>query len=241
MLSILNKTELELFPYHEHVYKECTCNLYGYAAKQLLLQHPKNYDVITLFLLKFRILYDILELGQSVVDTKWFENFKGDGTDCVPFEIDLVNISKLDFLLKKMNKTLTGLPIHNDRYIYIRLVDYQIRRINYPKQNNPKIFEYYTMEKDMGKYYTYLPLISMKRNVHQLNIVLSILNNLVNSPLCLQDINFEQIERTAKELIDSTFLDGILTDNVYVKRDIKMLADIYAHPENIFYIIGLYN
>lgn len=229
MLSLLSKTESELFPCHEHFDKDCTCNLYGYKARKLLLNYYQT-QAIELFLLKFKILYNVLELNNSVIDPNWFINFVPYESS-IPFEIDRIDTVKFQFLLKKMNKN-QFLPIC-ERSLYIKVINYKIRRINYPIQNNPEFFEYYTINNN-GKYYTYLPSVKLLYHIRQFNMVLSILNQLITSRSVINEIDFNLIEIYSKKMINSTFLNGILTDSLYVKRDIRILDDILSN-KNINY------
>ncbi len=242
MLSLLNKSEIELFPHHEHITGECTCNLYGYLAMQILSNKSDKY-LISIFLLKFKILFNILNLQNSKINKKWYENFNGESCS-LPFEIEKFNIKKFESILKSFNKDLTLLnSIDLDNLqIYLPIFDFKIRRINYPKQNNPQVFEYYTIEKT-GKYYTYLPPHNIKSYLSQFNIVVSILDKLVIHPSCLENIDFKKIDEYAEKIEKSTFLNGLFdnNNNIYIKRDIQMISEIEENPEKLFEIIMQYS
>lgn len=241
MLSLLNKSEIELFPHHEHTLGECMCNLYGYAAKQLISKKSDTY-LISILLLKFKILFNILDLQNSKINKKWYENFKGESCS-LPFEIEKFNIKKFEQILKYFDKELTLLnSIDLDNLqIYLNISNFKIRRMNYPKQNNPQIFEYYTIEKT-DKFFTYLlPNDNFKLYLQQFNTVISMLNKLVIYPSCLENVDFLKINNYAEKMKNSTFLNGLFDNySIYAKRDIIMMAEIERNQENLFDIIVQY-
>jgi hypothetical protein len=125
--------------------------------------------------------------------------------------------------------------------IYLNISNFKIRRINYPKQNNPQIFEYYTIEK-ANKFFTYLlPNDNFKLYLQQFNTVISMLNKLVTYPSCLENVDFQKINNYAEKMKKSTFLNGLFDNySIYAKRDIIMMVEIEKNPEKLFNIIIQY-
>lgn len=217
--------ELDLYKYHEHHMKECDCNLYGeYIMKEMSKNCPFK---LPLFLLKFKVLYNKLNLHKSSINTEW----KTDITKSVPYEINKFNVQKFEQVLKCFDNSLTFqtcLDVDN-RLLYILLNDndYKIANINYPSSTTP-YFEYVTKG---GK--TYLPKKYIESDIHQLNTVLSILDKVITSKQILNSIDFPTLNTLANTISD-TYLNGLLsnTKDYHIVKDVAFLDSLYENDSN---------
>lgn len=231
--SILNMNELDLYKYHEHHMKECDCNLYGeYIMKEMSKNCPFK---LPLFLLKFKILYNKLNLHKSSINTEW----NTDITKSVPYEINKFNVQKFEQVLKCFDPSLTFqtcLDIDN-RLLYVLLNDndYKTVNMNYPIPTTP-YFEYITKN---GK--TYLPKKHIENYVHQLNTVLFILDKIITNKQVLNSIDFTVLNELA-ETISDTYLNGLLsnTKDYHIVKDVAFLDALYCNSSNFTQVVKEY-
>lgn len=231
MLSIVNMKEQDLFKFHQHEMKDCDCNLYGeYMLKEMSKNCPFK---LQLFLLKFKILYNKLKLKNSEINPNWKTCVIG---DCVPYEINKFNINKFNILIKYFDKELTFENCYdsNDNLLYIPVSkeDCKTVNINYPKPTK-RYFEYYSS--NQGKQ-TLLPLKHVQNNIHQFNVVVALLDQIIQNKNILNTVNFDDLNELAEKMKDTKYLDGLLSKNqsYHILKDAVFLDEMYKNPNTNF-------
>lgn len=212
--------ESDLYKFHEHHMKECDCNLYGeYIMKEMSKNCPFK---LPLFLLKFKVLYNRLNLHKSNINTEWTTDI----TKSIPYEINKFNVPKFEQILKCFDPSLTFetcLDVDNKLlYILLNDNDYKTVNMNYPSSTTP-YFEYVTKG---GK--TYLPKKYISNCIHQLNTVLSILDKIITTKQVLNSIDFPTLN-TLAETITDTYLNGLLsnTKDYHIVKDVAFLDTLF--------------
>lgn len=239
--SILNMNELDLYKYHEHHMKECDCNLYGeYIMKEMSKNCPFK---LPLFLLKFKILYNKLNLHKSSINTEW----NTDITKSVPYEINKFNVQKFEQVLKCFDPSLTFqtcLDIDNHLlYVLLNDNDYKTVNMNYPTLSSSTLTPYFEYITKGGK--TYLPKKHVENCVHQLNTVISILDKIITNKQVLNSIDFASLNQLA-ETISDTYLNGLLsnTKDYHIVKDVAFIDSLYECDTNFTQVVkefyGLY-
>lgn len=209
--------------------KDCDCNLYGeYMLKEMSKNCPFK---LPLFLLKFKILYNKLKLKESKINPNW-KTYNVDG--CVPYEVDKFNINKFDTILKYFDKELTFENCYdtNENLLYIPVLkeDCKTVNMNYPKPTK-RYFEYYCKGNQ-----TFLPLKDIQNNIHQFNVVVSLLDNIIQNKNILSTVNFNDLNELAEKMVDSKYLDGLLSKNQshHILKDAVFLDEMYKNPKTNF-------
>lgn len=232
MLSILNMKETDLYQFHDHDFLDCNCNLYGeYMLKEMSKFCPFK---LPLFLLKFKLLYNELNLKNSEINKNWKES-KSDNV-CVPYEINKFNITKLNFILKCFDLELgfENCVDADENLIYIPVKKDVCRRVhmNYP-QSQKRYFEYYNQDKD-----TLFPPKCIQNNIYQFSLVISIIDKIVQDKNILNSVNFKELNSLAEQMNSTKikYLDGLLskTQTHNIVKDATFLDLVYKNPSKSF-------
>lgn len=230
MLSILNMKETDLYQFHDHDIMDCECNLYGeYMLKEMSKYCPFK---LPLFLLKFKILYNQLNLKKSEINKNW----KGGECTSVPYELNKFNVVKFNHILKCFDSesSFENCFDTDENLLYIPVQKEICKRVcmNYP-QSQKKYFEYYIQDKD-----TLFPPKCIQNNIYQFNLVLSILDKLVQNKNVLNIVNFKELNQLAEQMNSAKikYLDGLLnkTQSQYIVKDAAFLDLMYKNPSKSF-------
>ncbi len=232
MLSILNMKETDLYQFHDHDMMDCECNLYGeYILNEMSKYCPFK---LPLFLLKFKILYNQLNLKKSEMNKNW-KVAKGECTS-VPYELNKFNVVKFNHILKCFDSDSSFENCfdtdENLLYIPVKKEMCKLVHMNYPQSNKP-YFEYYIQDKN-----TLFPPKSIQNNIYQFNLVLSILDKLVQNKNVLNIVNFKELNQLAEQMSFAKikYLDGLLnkTQSHNIVKDAAFLDLMYKNPSKSF-------
>lgn len=231
MLSILNMKETDLYQFHDHDMIDCDCNLYGeYMLKEMSKHCPFK---LPLFLLKFRLLYNQLNLKNSEINKNWKTS-----KECtsVPYELNKFNVVKFNHILKcfDVDSNFENCFDTNTNLLYIPVKKEMCKLVhmNYP-QTTKSYFEYYNQDKD-----TLFPPKYIQNNIYQFNHVLSILDKLVQNKNVLNTVNFKELNELAEQIgfTKIKYLDGLLnkTQSQHIVKDAAFLDLMYKNPFKSF-------
>jgi hypothetical protein len=221
--------ETDLYQFHDHDIIDCDCNLYGeYMLKEMSKHCPFK---LPLFLLKFRLLYNQLNLKNSEINKNWKTS-----KECtsVPYELNKFNVVKFNHILKcfDSDSSFENCFDTDENLLYIPVQKEICRRVhmNYP-QSQKKYFEYYIQDKD-----TLFPPKYIQNNIYQFNLVLSILDKLVQNKNVLNTVNFKELNQLAEQMSFAKikYLDGLLnkTQSHNIVKDAAFLDLLYKNPKS---------
>lgn len=245
--KLINTSVKDVYPYHEHTMGDCFCNIYGDSARNIILNNEKYNPIIKfLFVLKFKMLYNELNLCNTVIHPEWFNTFEKNKElpdFSIPFEVK-INPLKVNYFAKIQNT----INIEDDKiklYVPFNKLNYKVSRINYTREyTNDNEFELYSYESD-GKYYTYELDYNSKNVIVQLKFIIQFLSN-INSiddvDIAKVDTILNDIKPTKKQNIN--FLSNILQKeqklNYKAIEEIEFLINLLENNENRYEIVKEY-